>query len=242
MRALGLHSSDRPATSRLPAVLEQFFPRGLMRTLEELKLDQFTVDIPGGICLQSLANTCSPSVLNMAQYPAVRSLSVESLHGRPLLDVLQHIFPALDGTLSLGGFGIGHGEETHYDILREANRRSQEIGVDGVSHAWKKLDRFVCDAHVLYILGLRCPIRLVMIEHALMHEKGRYLAHALRENPIPRLKLSTLHDLCAVHLSFTCCQKILYLCFLGISHKIEWGMGLIMLWVVRVPIFLLSTS
>ncbi|PIL30068.1 hypothetical protein GSI_07789 [Ganoderma sinense ZZ0214-1] len=193
VRKLGIHSSNLSATTRHPSFLERYLPRAVTRTLEELELDQLTVELDDN--MQAFANVVLPSVLEVAPYPAVRSLTVDSLKGRPLLGLLQHLFPALDGTLDLGRLDAQlRGEEVH-TAMRAANRISQERDVDGLSRAWKKLDRIVCDAPMLYALGLRCPIRLAMVEFGLVRQHGRYATDALRENPVPRLKLSTTHDL-----------------------------------------------
>ncbi|KAM5543667.1 hypothetical protein V8D89_002918 [Ganoderma adspersum] len=192
VRMLGIHSSNIPAAARYPAFLEQCIPRAVVQTLEELQLDQFTIELDDNV--QALANVILPSVLDVAPYPAVRSLSVGSLDGRPLLELLQHLFPALDATLRLSGLHIRR-DEAVYASIRTANQHSQQRAADGSSRAWKRLDCIVCNAPMLYVLGLRCPIRLAMIEFGLLREHGRYVADALRENPVPRLKLSTSHHL-----------------------------------------------
>ncbi len=183
---LGIHSSNLNAVARHPLVLQQSLPRVVVRTLEELELDKLTFDLDGGI--QASINFIFPSIFDMAPYPAVRSLFVGTFEGKPLLGRLQHLFPALDGTLRLGGLYVRDGEEQYADI-RSENLRSQESDADGVSHTWKKLDRVVCDAPMLYTLGLRCPIRLAMIEFGLVRQHGRYAADALRENPVPQHRL-----------------------------------------------------
>ena len=188
---LGIHSNNTHTTFRYAAVLQQLLPRIIVETLEEFELDQFTVDPDHAI--QALSIHPVPPVLDMMPYLAVRSLSVD-LKGRPLLNHLQHLFPALDGTLHLGLLDRRVREEIHADI-RAANQRSQESDGDGLTRGWKKLDRIICDAAMLYVLGLRCPIRLVMIEPGVGHKYDRYLADALHENPVARLKLTLGHDL-----------------------------------------------
>ena len=74
VRMLGIHSSNIPAAARYPAFLQQCIPRAVVQTLEELQLDQFTIELDDNV--QALANVILPSVLDVAPYPAVRSLSV----------------------------------------------------------------------------------------------------------------------------------------------------------------------
>ncbi len=59
---------------------------------------------------------------------------------------------------------------------------------------WKKLDRVICDALTFYALGLRCPIRLAMID-LLSVDDHYHTADALRDNPVSRLQLTLDHDL-----------------------------------------------
>lgn len=80
---------------RYPAALEQLFPRAIVNTPETLELDRFAVD---PLVALAPSNTLMPPSVDMAQYPAVHSLSVGSFRGRPL-DHLQHFSPTLDGTL-----------------------------------------------------------------------------------------------------------------------------------------------
>ncbi|PIL28003.1 hypothetical protein GSI_09854 [Ganoderma sinense ZZ0214-1] len=122
----------------------------------------------------SPALVISDSFPTLARYPVVRSFSAISLIGALLLDRLwQHLFPALDGTLSLGDFDTGTSRCSE-DAIRAANRCAQDAGPE---RAWNKLDRVICDAQMLYVLALRCPVRLAMID------KGsagavHYAAHA----------------------------------------------------------------
>ncbi|KAI1784014.1 hypothetical protein LXA43DRAFT_1101865 [Ganoderma leucocontextum] len=157
-----------------PAALEWFLPN-LVPTFQKLELKPFMVE-PDLIQAQFGFNVPLPSVFSMTQYPSVRSLSVPSFFGKPLLGHLQHLFPALDGRLYLG---------------RLDSIVGQDINEDGPSSssAWKKLDAVVCHAQMFYVLGLRCPIRLVMLDHCAEHEL-RYITEALSENPVPRLKLT----------------------------------------------------
>ncbi|KAI1787979.1 hypothetical protein LXA43DRAFT_673278 [Ganoderma leucocontextum] len=185
LRMLGIHCRKPRGGHWSPAALEKFLPR-FASTLEELELNTFQ---SGKI--QTLGNIPTPSrsVFSMTQYPAVRSFSATAFGEMPLLDHLQHLFPALDGTLSLSTFGIWTNED-EFAGVRAANQRAQESERDSPpSRAWKKLDRVVCNVFMFYVLGLRCPVRLVMLDSGSAYRK-RYIVAALRENPVPRLKLS----------------------------------------------------
>ncbi|KAI1789254.1 hypothetical protein LXA43DRAFT_1021914 [Ganoderma leucocontextum] len=195
LRKVGIHCGNVDVSARFPSALELSLPRILVPTLEKLELDRFAVDShdPQAPPNLPLSSVFGMSVFDMTPYPAVRSLSVGSFKGRPLLDHLQHLFPAVDGTLHVGGLDIRSGEDTYADI-RAANQHTQESDGDGSAlRTWKKLDRIVCDAAMFYVLGLRCPIRLAMI-HCGAVEKHRFAADALRENPVPRLKLTLYHE------------------------------------------------
>ncbi|KAI1789275.1 hypothetical protein LXA43DRAFT_893211 [Ganoderma leucocontextum] len=194
LRTLGIRCQNVGPSFWYPAALERFLPR-VARTLEKLELENFAVD---PLVIQAGSHISQPSVASPTQYPAVRSLSVECFEGKPLLDYLQHLFPALDGMLCLSSLDMRCRKETFVHI-RAVNQHAQEGNGDGsLSGAWKRLDRVVCDAPMLYVLGLRCPIRLVMIDFGLLHQDGRYVADVLRENPVPRLKLTLNHDLSAL--------------------------------------------
>ncbi|KAI1786466.1 hypothetical protein LXA43DRAFT_1099167 [Ganoderma leucocontextum] len=189
LRALGIHSENIPVGSRYPTVLEEFIPRIIVQTLEELQLDKLEFD-PHDILIQVPGNSLMPSVLDVMPYSAVRSLSVASFRGKPLLDRLQYLFPALDSTLHFGGLDMWSVQDSYAD-LRAANQRSQDGPCSG---AWKKLDQVVCGPAALYVLGLRCPIRLAIIHiHRGSVDQYHYAAEALRENPVPRLQLMLYH-------------------------------------------------
>ncbi|PIL28566.1 hypothetical protein GSI_08607 [Ganoderma sinense ZZ0214-1] len=164
-----------------PAALEAFLP-GVASNLEKLEIGEFAVD-PEQIQTWGVAST---SVFTLTQYPTVRSLSL-LLYGAPLLDHLQHLFPALDGTLYFRPDPFRDNVPlAHHASVRAANQCTQECSR---SQPWKKLDRIVCEPLMLYLLGLRCPVR-----HATLDARDislePYAVDALRENPVPRLKLS----------------------------------------------------
>ncbi|PIL30085.1 hypothetical protein GSI_07662 [Ganoderma sinense ZZ0214-1] len=165
-----------------PTKLEGFLPR-LSQTLEELELLYF--QFCRGYTADGVPDPASPNFFrDHTQYPAVRSLTIYRFDGPPLLDRLQHLFPALDGTLHIMS-DPSVGSPAH-EAFRTANRRAQD---GSPSHAWKKLDRVVCSAGMLHALALRCPIRHVMLQRR-DEERPRYAADALRANPVQRLKLT----------------------------------------------------
>ncbi|PIL30092.1 hypothetical protein GSI_07766 [Ganoderma sinense ZZ0214-1] len=173
--------------------LEHFLPH-VARTLENLQIATFTVD---PLVIQAGTKASSPPTASLTKYSAVRSLSVGFLEGQPLLEDLQHLFPALDGTLSLGTLDARCKMGT-YDHMRAINQRAQEPNGDGSparpSRPWTRLDRVICSGQMLYVLGLRCPIQLAMLDFNGISNYARYAAVALRENPVPRLKLTLEHD------------------------------------------------
>ena len=118
----------------------------------------------------------------------MRSFSVTAFQGMPSLEHLQHLFPALDGTLALSLFSVWALED-NFAAVRAENQRAQDNGTEPSSRPWTKLARVACSAHMFYVLGLRCPIGLVMLDRITRYTK-RYLVAALREQPVRRLELS----------------------------------------------------
>ena len=161
----------------------------LAPTLEELGFHELVVpEVPVAM------------LASMPQYPAVRSLSVESLAGKLLLAPLQHLFPALDGTLSVGQIYFDY--EDVCTALRAVNQRAQaddDADAPGPSPGrWTKLDRVVCGAVAFYVLALRCPVRLAVLNARDKDHTPEFVrqcvAVALRENPVPRLALCVALD------------------------------------------------
>ena len=169
-----------------PSALETFLPP-FAPTLEKLELRDFFIDITDARGLDG--SPPSHSTPPLTQYPAVRSLSVRSLEGVPRLDVLLHLFPALDGTLCLDEWGKTTFLSS-FEHIRSTNQESQQRRGN---NTWKKLDRLVCEPTLFYMLGLRCPIGFLMIKDC-TEEMTDDLAMGLRENPVPRLKLSLILD------------------------------------------------
>ena len=200
LRELGIWFSNVEVDFWSPAALESFLPRHLAPILEKLELCNFVIDIDG-TQLQDHPKILTSSLpyLDMTTYPAVRSLRLGFVLQRPLLGHLQHFFPALDGSLSLGLLDDSVSEDA-YLAVRAANQRAQEDEQGRPSsRAWKKLDRVVCDPRMFYVLGLRCPIRHLMLDYCspltqLLDYSSPltqwYIRPALRDNPVPRLKMS----------------------------------------------------
>ena len=186
LRALTIRTINPEDLHWTPPALEEFLPN-FASTLETLELCSLYIDIPDAQGLDG--SSLPPSGSPLTQYTAVHSLSVRTLEGVPLLDVLLHQFPALDGTLSLPEWGRTTYLSSRRDI-RECNQQAQQRRGDNV---WKKLDRLVCEPVLFHLLGLRCPIGLLMIDRG-GEEMKDDLALALRENPVARLKLSFMLD------------------------------------------------
>ena len=180
------HSSRNGSRFWTPLALEDVLPR-LALTLEDLEVTGLLVD-PEGV--QRMPRIVMPPLSTMTQYAAVRSLTVGCFLGRPFLDQLQHLFPALNGTLALHHFNTLSPEEAYADI-RATNLLVQETYESGptCSRGWRSLDRVICSAPMLYMLGLCCPIRLVRL-YQCTSDDLHYAADSLRENPVPRLVLS----------------------------------------------------
>ena len=190
LRVLALHSTPAQSGHWDPASLAKHISH-LAPALEELVLGQFTVD-PDEI--HAMANPPPTSDTTPLRCTTLRSLAVDFFMGEPLLKPLQDLFPALDRTFSVlhGPFTSFKAPEDKYARLRAANLRAQESG-----GGWATLGRVVCDALVFYVLGLRCLVRLAMLDVAPGTGSAfttYYAAAALREHPVPRLKLALMLD------------------------------------------------
>lgn len=111
----------------------------------------------------------------LAPCTLLRSFLVKFVERYPRLDVLLQWFPSLDGVLDLGMFDSEQSRQSEYTSLREANIRAQK------TRSWKRLDKLICEATMFYVLGLRCPIRHLVIDYcgALFKE---YVADTLPGN------------------------------------------------------------
>ena len=185
LRILTLYGDTDDASIWHPAALETFVSP-LAPTLEKLELDHLVVDADE---IRERMDTSIPSVFTMTPYSAVRSLHVSRFPGVPLLDHLQYLFPALDRTLSIRDT-IPKVRGTEYTAIRTANQRAQE---SSRNPPWRKLDRLICDPRMMYMLGLRCPIRHAILHPFSINPIGPYALEALSENPVPRLTLTLQH-------------------------------------------------
>ena len=192
LRMLSIHTAN-PGGRRYwtTSALEAFLPGPRFApTLEKLGLCNLFIDMADAQGLDG--SSPPPYTPPLMQYPAVHSLFVYSLRGAPLLDVLQlqHLFPVLDGTLHVGEWDTSRmnpyvSSRAH---IRTTNQRTQQRRGDS---AWKKLDCLICQPVLFCMLGLRCPIGLLMIDYC-SEEMKDDLELALNENPVARLKLSLL--------------------------------------------------
>lgn len=170
----------------------------LAPSLKKLSFHELVVDPDIIQELQgSDAEGAVPPISSWMQYPAVRSLSVNYFTGMLLLEPLQHLFPALDGTLSVGQIDVGYPEDTLAD-MREVNQLAQEGENGSGSGAWRKLDRVICPPVGFYLLCLRCPVRLAIIDGTDLYYDlevvQRCIAVSLSENPVPHLTLCLALD------------------------------------------------
>ena len=87
----------------------------LAPTLEKLSFHELIVDPQRVQGLQDL-QVQEQSFASWIQYPAVHSLSVHFSVGRLLLEPLQHLFPAVDGTFSVECIDYDYPTDTFSDI------------------------------------------------------------------------------------------------------------------------------
>ena len=133
-------------------------------TLESLALEEFSFDV------------FSSSITT--SFTAMRSLKISSvsyrLHSYQLV-ILLRLFPNLDGTLVLEGFG---GPDDQYPTLRQRNIEAQK------DHAcqWAGLDRVVYNVKLAFVMAIRCPIRHMEIDDPLVREEASYMTEVLRSN------------------------------------------------------------
>ncbi|KAI0356071.1 hypothetical protein OH77DRAFT_1401849 [Trametes cingulata] len=121
-----------------------------------------------------------------ARYPTMRSVHFRGTEGPPLVDVLMHMFPNLCDTLDVGvtNYTLVNAVNRQ-DVARRINKQRQEKA------SWKGLDCVVGDAISLYMLGLSCPVRRVMVDAVCGHLKEQ-LATALRDTLPTHLKLTVM--------------------------------------------------
>lgn len=119
-----------------------------------------------------------------AQYPALRSLRMDMARDVVCTDILVYKFPALDGTLSLGPMFELHMDVPNQRRVREANMAQQR------RRSWAHLDRVVGEPLVLFVLGLTCPVRHLMLDVHYMSYTVECPAEILRTSPPTHLKMT----------------------------------------------------
>ena len=138
-------------------------------TLESLSLEEFSFDVfPSSIA---------------TPFTAMRSLKISSVsyrfHSYQLV-ILLRLFPNLDSTLVLEGFG---GPDDQYPTLRQRNVEAQK------DRAWSGLDRVVYNVKLAFVMALCCPILRMDIDDPLVREETWYMTEVLRTNCPRRLSL-----------------------------------------------------
>ena len=99
------------------------------------------------------------SFLQLPRFLSVRSLIISRpIVGEPNLAALLHLFPSLDGTLSLRMERVASSSiifnRAKFNRVREKNQLAQ-----GSSGGWTNLDRLDCEPATAQILALLCPVR-----------------------------------------------------------------------------------
>ncbi|RPD63521.1 hypothetical protein L227DRAFT_608748 [Lentinus tigrinus ALCF2SS1-6] len=117
----------------------------LIPTLQDLRLDVLDMQ--------------ENSAQDIIPCTSVHSLSIIRLQGTCDVSVLLRWFPALKTSLKVFGLGENDWYLDDYARVREQNIRSQKDA------AWTHLDEVICDPEVLYVLGLNCPLRRVVLNH-----------------------------------------------------------------------------
>lgn len=121
-----------------------------------------------------------------AEYPALRSLVACIEEGIIRTDILVSKFPALDGTLGVGSvYGALQSDELEQRRIRASNQDSQK------KRRWKHLDCVMGDVLALFVLGLTCPVRYLMVHGFCGHQRSE-MVDILRATPPTHLKLSTI--------------------------------------------------
>ncbi|RDX44405.1 hypothetical protein OH76DRAFT_1098504 [Lentinus brumalis] len=164
---ISLDDDDYCTPSRISAYLSHLIP-----TLRLLELG--TVNFP-----EELTDT---DLFTVTPCTFVHSLNIITIDGTPDLAILLRWFPALE-SLVLGPLEIYDWSSIDYERVRERNIRSQRDG------SWKGIDELICDANTLYVLGLVCPLRRVVVDHCVASSK-HHIVSALSDNPPAQLYLS----------------------------------------------------
>lgn len=124
-----------------------------------------------------------------AQYPTLRSFAANIEQGMVHTDTLVSKFPALL-RLSIGL--VVEGElQVEADVQEQRRLRASNQEWQKKHRGWPYLDRATGDVLGLFVLGLTCPVRHLMVDGFGVHKKGQ-MADVLRATPPACLKLSTV--------------------------------------------------
>ncbi|PIL28830.1 hypothetical protein GSI_08875 [Ganoderma sinense ZZ0214-1] len=101
------------------------------------------------------------------QFHALRSLTLTNLVAVPHLPLFLDLFPNLDGTVRLTKFiydipDLAHQSDSERFNFFRGGREQNSTAQEG--RCWTRLKRLVCDVETLFVLSLRCPIGLTMIQ------------------------------------------------------------------------------
>lgn len=123
------------------------------------------------------------------QFPRVRSLGIDRSADRPSLDALLRMFPGLSGgSLSIACHVFVDGDPLNEDaeqtLVRSENRDRQ------VERSWTHLDRLDADPIGLYMLGLRCPVRVLNLRCSPCWTQEPHVVEVLRDTKPCCLRLS----------------------------------------------------
>ncbi|KAL7277305.1 hypothetical protein ACG7TL_009161 [Trametes sanguinea] len=146
----------------------------LAPTLEELYLEDGNMEYPPG---------CKG-----IQFPALHSVVLGPQRNALWIEPLVHMFPALNGVLGIGGLHCLYGmplraNNAEQRQIRGLNKRSQE------TRAWRHLDCAIGDTYTLYMLGLACRVRHLMVDRVCAHRKEQ-MTDILRDARPTHLKMS----------------------------------------------------
>lgn len=141
-------------------------------------------------------NTNVPLDLNAPQYPAVRSLTVSALLDLPRLDVLMHMFPSAGLSLSLYIPELLYPSVLPSDPQLRAEARIENLAAQNSPGSWTSIGALSCTPTILYLLGLKCPVKILRIVPDDMNgfdtQAKEYISHALRTNLPAKFSLSNL--------------------------------------------------
>ncbi|OSD01506.1 hypothetical protein PYCCODRAFT_1436443 [Trametes coccinea BRFM310] len=146
----------------------------LASTLKELYLEKGNMEYPPG---------CKG-----IQFPVMHSVILGPQSGALWMDTFVHMFPALNGVLDIGdlrdfeGASL-RGNNAEQRRIRGLNKRSQE------TRAWRHLDCAIGDTYTLYMLGLACRVRHLMVDRVCAHRKEQ-MTDILRDARPTHLKMS----------------------------------------------------